>query len=465
MNTGGIGLWSVDIEVNLLDLDIVALEIIGADHRLKLNLEIVESLIRRDYRIIYDQFKESLINSNKSFEVDLPVITLKDQEKWIRLVAYISESVNGASGKVAGSIQDISEQHLQMQKLEKYWNAISTTSMVTISDENDKIKFVNQKLCNLSGYSRDEIIGCKHNIFSSGHHSPEFFKELWDTISKGKKWEGEILNKHKDGKLIWVHTTIIPIKNDLGKIIEYLSIKEDITNQKIKEEEKDQQERGQAIAEVGGQILHEIMSPVTIMQNHLKLLEKSLETNDFEKMEKSLSKVQDASTRITEIFQDMRDLLTGEQKFEKIVVNEVVESAVNFVKVKLAANKIEFNIDVTCNSCLALGNAGMLQQVIVNLVNNAVDAIKHNDEKWVKISLASENNKIFIKVVDSGKGIPPEILTKIFDSLFTTKKEDGGTGFGLALSRRMVRNMGGDIFVDDKAPNTTFVVKLPISKK
>ena len=103
---------------------------------------------------------------------------------------------------------------------------------------------------------------------------------MWNTILSGKQWEGEVLNKGKDGTLLWVHTNIIPIKDELGKIVEFISFREDITEHKLAEKKMMEQQKIKAVAEFGGQILHEIMSPVTVLQSHSKNLSKAISSGD-----------------------------------------------------------------------------------------------------------------------------------------------------------------------------------------
>ncbi len=119
-------------------------------------------------------------------------------------------------------------------------NAINNSVIVAVTDKNGTITFVNKKFCQISKYLESELLGQNHRILKSGYHSVEFYLAMWATISKGKIWTGEIKNKAKDGSYYWVKTTIVPILNDKKDIVQYVSIRTDITKQKNSEEKLNQ---------------------------------------------------------------------------------------------------------------------------------------------------------------------------------------------------------------------------------
>ncbi|MHC0036246.1 putative bifunctional diguanylate cyclase/phosphodiesterase [Pseudoneobacillus sp. C159] len=114
--------------------------------------------------------------------------------------------------------------------------AVDSSVILAATDIYGNILYANDKFCTLSKYSREELIGKNHRILNSGHHSKDFFKEMWKQINRGEVWEGEIKNKAKDGSIYWVKTTIVPLKDETGKPVMYMSIRTDITEGKLAQE-------------------------------------------------------------------------------------------------------------------------------------------------------------------------------------------------------------------------------------
>ena len=147
-----------------------------------------------------------------------------------------------------------------LRLLDAYQQAIDFNIICSITDAQGKIFYVNNRFCEVSKFSKQELLGQNHRIVNSGYHSKEFFKNMWDTISTGKVWRGEVKSKAKDGSYFWLDSTIIPIFGEDKKIIQYFSLRMPIDDRKALENQKEK--RLKALEEMLFQLSHNIRQPI-----------------------------------------------------------------------------------------------------------------------------------------------------------------------------------------------------------
>lgn len=181
---------------------------------------------------------ENLIEYGEQFDLELLLTTAKGNQQWVRCIGK-SERRDGKCLKIFGSFQDIHERKVaelelksSLKSLEDYKFALDQSAIIAITDQKGVILSINDNFCKISKYAREELLGQTHRIINSGHHSREFFRDLWKTISAGKVWRGEVKNKAKDGSYYWVDTTIVPFLDNNEKPFQYLAIRFDITSRK-----------------------------------------------------------------------------------------------------------------------------------------------------------------------------------------------------------------------------------------
>lgn len=409
---------------------------------------------------------EHLIDDHESYDTDARIVTRDKKDIWVRTTGIVLESDGENVKKIGGTFEDVTKEYLKIHRLEGYWGVLNEVNMLTISDINGVIRFVNQNFCDLTGYSRKDIIGKTHNVFNSGYHSKEFFKDLWMTILSGRTWDGEILNRNKGGKLQWIHTTIYPLKDLNGNVIEFVSIRKDITQDKIDNRKSFKDKKQRAIAEIGGQVLHEVMSPLTLLNSYIEKLEnlsnKGVKEEYKEELNETLTSIRKSSNQVIDTFRGMRDLLTEEENFEEVDINTLCRKAHFVTHLEMQRAKISFHMKADKKLPKLYLNRPQLVQVLTNLLTNAIHAVKNLEDKWIKIKISHDNKNAYIRIIDSGLGIDPDLRDKIFETLFTTKREDGGTGFGLAISKRLINRLNGSLDIDLDCTNTCFLITLPL---
>src|ERR1051326_188229 len=150
--------------------------------------------------------------------------------------------------------------------------AIDESAIVAITDQRGIINFVNEKFCQVSKYSREELLGQDHRILNSGYHSKEFMRNLWVTIANGRIWRGEIRNRAKDGSFYWVDTTIVPFLDERGKPYQYIAIRADITARKMAEQQLAQQAALARLGQMAAVVAHEVKNPLAGIKGAIQVM-------------------------------------------------------------------------------------------------------------------------------------------------------------------------------------------------
>ncbi|MFJ5757534.1 PAS domain S-box protein [Neobacillus sp. NPDC093182] len=334
--------------------------------------------------------------------------------------------------------------------------ALDQSTIVAFTDARGMITSVNDKFCEISKYSREEIIGKDHNILNSGHHSKLFFKDLWKTIGEGKVWKGEIRNKAKDGTYYWVDTTIVPFLNENGKPYQYVAIRNDITERKKSEEVLHRQDKLAAVGQLAAGVAHEIRNPLTSMKGYAEFL--TLDEKDPERLE-FMNIILDEIERVNTIVEDFMVLAKPKMvELEEKNVVPVIKNVVSLLEFEARKKHVKLSFDCPHDIIQIECDENRLKQVFLNFIKNGFEAMPNGGELHVKTMI--HDNNVQISIQDTGVGIPKEKLKQLGEPFYTTKKN--GNGLGLMVSFKIIENHNGKVFVESE-PNkgTTFNILLP----
>jgi PAS domain S-box-containing protein len=336
-----------------------------------------------------------------------------------------------------------------------------------MTDISGKIIEANDNFCDISGYSREELLGQNHRILKSGAHSPMFFKQMWSDISSGKIWVGETENTTKSGQSYWVHGVITPLFDENNNINRYLAIRFDITERKKSEQKLIQASKMATLGEMGGNIAHEVNNPLTVI---LGKTEQLLRYNAQGKMDHDvtkayLEKIRDTGLKISNIIQGLRSFSRNAENdpMESSSITTAIQETIDLCTERFKQKSIKFSADINADAKLEC-RPSQIAQIIMNLLGNSIDAIESLPEKWVKLSLEANDNEVIISVMDSGPGIPSAIVEKLMNPFFTTKPTGEGTGLGLSISRGIAEAHHGVLSYDASSANTKFVLRLPLKQ-
>jgi PAS domain S-box-containing protein len=350
---------------------------------------------------------------------------------------------------------DLAEQRLgQSQRtLEQFKYALDQSAIVAVTDQRGIITYVNDKFCEISGYSREELVGRDHRIVNSAFHPPAFIQDLWRTIAQGNVWRGEIRNRAKDGTLYWVDTTIVPLLNPRGKPYQYLAIRSDITQRKQAEAQLREQAALAKLGELAAIVAHEVRNPLAGIKGSLQILRTRLpaDARDKDIFDAMIDRLDALGARVNDILLYARTTPPNLQAVPlSLVLDDVAATA--------QATAENVRIEVSSTDVVVQADPHLLREVLLNLVLNACQASKAGQA--VELMVGVDHGSVQISVLDRGPGIPPDLRSRVLEPFFTTRNR--GTGLGLAIVQRLLERQAGTISLEDRVDGgTVALVTLP----
>jgi PAS domain S-box-containing protein len=448
------------------------------------------------------------------------------------------------------------ESHLRsaLAELGLRQKAMDAHSIVSVADATGRITHVNDKLCEVSGYRREELVGANHSIVNSGFHPPKFFEEMWETVSNGHIWRGEVKNRAKNGQSYWVETTIVPMLDEHGLPTSYIAVRTEITKimemeealrqtnavleskviertqeleqakQQVEQELFErvrtqtalqasydelkrlhrqlqdtqqnlmQSEKLAAVGQLAAGMAHEINNPIGFVASNLTMLARYQETfaailASYRQLEAGLDDdarativAQRQTADLDFLLEDIPALLK-ESRAGMERVRRIVQDLRDFSRVDSVAQwqevDINHNLETTLNLLGKQINQGIsiqreygqlplvecspaeLNQVFMNLLNNALQAIQGNGN--ITLRSMQEGDQVWVEIEDTGEGISDEVRPHIFDPFFTTRPVGQGAGLGLSMAYGIIQKHGGQISVISRTgKGSVFRVSLPL---
>ncbi|MBI2496802.1 MAG: PAS domain S-box protein [Opitutae bacterium] len=341
-----------------------------------------------------------------------------------------------------------------------------------ITDAEGRIEFVNPGFTAMTGYTSEEAVGRKPSILKSGRQNAAFYTAMWETIRRGEVWHGELENCRKDGAIYQEQMTIAPVRDPQGRIAHYVAVKHDISEQKKLEQQITRAQRLESIGQLASGIAHDlnnILAPITLALELLKLKHTGGEAP------KMLELIENSAQRGAGIVRQVLTFARGVDGVRIEVQPRHLLREIGGLIDETFPRNIRSDIAVAPDVCPVLGDVTQLHQVLLNLAVNARDAmpeggVLHLGAENVTLERARESGPILLPpgryvalvVADTGIGITPEVMERMFEPFYTTKPLGKGTGLGLSTVYGIVRSHGGLVEVQSRpGEGTEFRVLLP----
>ena len=415
----------------------------------------------------------SLFAEGRPFDVEVRMRRKDGGWIWVHDRAHTTYEKNGI-WHADGLLSDITEhKQAEAEHLRLVTAIEQAAEAVLITDTTGKIEYVNPAFTRVTGYSRDEALGQNPRILKSGAHDQAYYQQLWATILEGKTWQGELINRRRDGSLYTELTTIALVRNQAGEGTHFIATKQDISARKQLELQFLQAQKLEAVGRLAGGVAHDFNNLLTIINGYAQLIADRSSVDEHHRgMLEEILRAGERATALT------RQLLafSRRQVMEPRVLdlNKVLVDIEKMLR-RLIGEDVEMVATLSPGLWFVRVDPGQVEQVIMNLAVNARDAMPEGGKFLIETSNieidAEEASRhenfmpgqyVMVAVSDTGCGMDTETQTHIFEPFFTTKEKGRGTGLGLATVYGIVRQSGGFIWVySEPGAGSTFKLYFP----
>ena len=426
--------------------------------------------------IIYSFIDYLLENSS---EIDL-------FDEIAKILAFTIKAIRVESSQLM-ILQQLEDQKIQSLKL---LTAIEQSpNIILITNPDGNIEYINPKFTAITGFEIHEVINQNPRILKTETHDDEFYNNLWNTISSGKEWHGELMNKKKDGSFYWALASIAPVIDKSGQIINYIGIQRDITEVRRHESRLNAVQKMEAIGRLAAGISHDFKNVLATISLNVDYIEANL--NELDPLREETLEIRKGVNMATSTIQQLLAFSGSSEikDYSIIYIDTIIDKLLTWIQ-RLVGSNIEIIKEILCDNPIILGNKTSAEQMLINLLINAKDAMPLGGKISISIIeiisidgllyyrnepiyCESLNNELILEIIDNksyylmqitdnGSGIPKDILPFIFEPYYTTKAPGKGTGLGLSTVYSIIKRFGGSIYVTSKTDvGTCFRILLP----
>ncbi|MGC1454973.1 MAG: PAS domain S-box protein [Nitrospirota bacterium] len=323
------------------------------------------------------------------------------------------------------------------------------------------IQYVNHAFEQITGYTRDELLGQKIHLLDSGRQGTQFYQELREAIRRDGVWRGQMVSKKKDGTQYFEDSSVSPVKGPLGETLNYVSLKRDITERLRLESIAESVNTMDNIGYIFSGVRHEIGNPINSVNMILGILSSKLPNLSQDAIRDYLDRIVGQIGRVEFLLRSLKSFNMYEtQEPQQLRVASFMEQFLPLVKDDLETKDIALDVRMDPQADRLQADPRALQQVLLNLVTNAADAVRERDQPKIAVNISRSDGIVRIEVEDNGCGIPEDKVKDLFKPFYTTKAS--GTGLGLVIVKKMITRMSGTIAIESRRDSGTVVtISLP----
>jgi len=478
----GIGSWEWDIARDEVSWSEELFRIFGLPPA-----EQAPSFAEHSQRFVAEDFErlrkaiDECITSGTPYELELRAIRSDGAIRHCVVQGLPDQEADGRIRRLVGTFQDVTERRRMEERERRLIAAVEqAVEGIVITDPRGVIEYVNPAFERITGYRRAEAVGQHIRLLKSGEQDRAFYETLWETIRSGRVWTGQMVNRRKDGTLYSEESTISPVFDGAGAIINYVAVKHDVSERKRLEREREQLQRQfhqaqkmEAVGRLAGGVAHDFNNMLSVILGHAELAMSDVPPSD--PLHADLAEIARAASRSSEVTGQLLAFARKQTISPRVLdLNEMVETMLRMIR-RLIGEDIALAWRPGEGLWPVRMDPGQIDQTLVNLCVNARDAIEGVGTVTIQTANVTLDDAycaerpgfvpgefVLLAVSDDGAGMDPETRESIFEPFFTTKAVKKGTGLGLATVYGIVKQNRGFINVySEPGLGTTFRIYLP----
>lgn len=371
-------------------------------------------------------------------------------------------------------MKDITDRKRAEEEMFRLIAAVEQTAdSIVITDTGGIIQYVNPAFERITGYAKDEAIGRTPSFLKSGKTEWEVYRDLWETIKRGEVWTGQLINRRKDRSLYEERVTISPLRDSSGEIINFVAVKQDITQHVQLEDQFRQAQKMEAVGKLAGGVAHDFNNLLTAINGYSDLTLRKLRAED--PLRSNIEEIKKSGQRAARLTSQLL-AFSRKQVLQPTVLDlNTIISDLSKMLQRLIGEDVQLQASLDPALGRVKADRGQIEQVLLNLAVNARDAMPEGGKLLIETKCVDLDQEyaarhvaitpgpyVLLAVSDTGCGMDEETRGRIFEPFFTTKGVGRGTGLGLSTVYGIIKQSGGSIWVySEVGIGTTFKIYLP----